>query len=328
MRDYSLTGDWFVPLNDLYPAELIDQMNKTYLPGCAESMKLQGIWYGLPWRADTRGMLINADIFEAAGLSASKQIRYIDELDEIAKKLTVIKPDGSVEMIGFVPYGNNFSREIPWLWALGGDFFDYENLAPAFTGVNLANNLEALNWIKWYADQYGPTTQLSENRFLSQKAAMYVNSTTFLAKIRENAPNLNYTTGVIPTKRGAELFSTTFPLGPSIPLGASHPNEAAEFIRYLMNIDVQVQWFEETRALPTTAEAFIRIYPKITDPKERFMVETMLPVSRVMPPLSTDILNIFQPLLDKMRKGELTPLQVLEDTQMLSEAFFAEYLKK
>lgn len=325
IRDFSLQADWFVPFNELFSEEMIAQLNASYLPPAKDSVKVGDTWYGLPWRMDTRGLYYNADMFESAGLNRDNPPRYMDELDEYAGKLTVREGDKVVQL-GFYPRGNNFSRELPWLWAFGGDFFDYDTLLPAFLGPNRQQNLEGVEWIESYSKTYGSYTEVPAGRFLQAQLGMIVQSTSVLPQYRDNA-NFSWGIGVLPTKRGVDLFSTTFPLGPAIPLGARHPQEAARFIEYLSNPDLQVEWYEKTAMPPPTFEAIRQIIPLTEDPRGTFLIQTMLPVSRVMPPLAVDILDIFQPKADRMRRGEISAVTVLEETQSELEVYFREVFK-
>jgi sn-glycerol 3-phosphate transport system substrate-binding protein len=326
VKDMSLEGDWFIPLNDLLHPKEIEALDDAYLPGPRDSMKIGSIWYGLPWRTCVRGLLVNIDMFEQAGMDPSKPPRYIDELDAAAQKLAVRDESGEIIKVGFVPTGNNLSRGLPWLWAFGGEFYDYDNFTPALTGAYRERNLEALAWMKSYADHYG-TRPSGSSWFRQEKVAMCIDSTTSLANLADTHPELRVAAGVIPTKPDAKLFSTTFPLGPAIPVGARNAKAAVEFIKYLSDPDVQVKWFDETRSIPTTISAFRRIQPRAKDPRERFLIQQMLPAARIMPPFSTDILNIFEPIFNAMRAGRATPLEVLEETQRLAEMALQEKIK-
>ena len=321
VRDLSLQGDWFIPLNDLLSPEELARLDEIFLPPAQEAFRIGQTWFGLPWRMDTRGLYYNAQMFEQSGLDPGAPPRYIDELDEYTRKMTVRNADNAVTRIGFYPRGNNFSREIPWLWAFGGEFFDFESLRPTFTGAPMSANLEAVEWIDGYAKTYGTWTAVPAGRFLQGQLGMIVQSTSSLAQFAQQA-TFTWGIGVIPTKRGVDLFSTTFPLGPAIPRGARHPREAARFLVYLTNADLQVEWYQQTSMPPTTWEAMRAILPLTDDPRARFLIETMFPVSRVMPPFATDILDVFQPKADRMRNGEISPAAVLEESQAELEAYF------
>jgi ABC-type glycerol-3-phosphate transport system substrate-binding protein len=319
--EWSLKGGFLVPLNGLLQASRIQQFENNCLPGPRSLFSRKGIWYGAPFRTDTRGMYMNVDLLEGAGFGSTIGPKDIAELDRYAAKLTRWSADGKVEILGFAPNGNNAMDELIWLWAFGGEFLDEETGKLMFAGK--AAHLDALTWIQGYANQYGARARATLANFMNGSAAMHINSTTRLSVLPEQAPELNWYTSHIPVMPQANPVSYGGVLGLAIPVGARYPNEAARFVAFLARPDIQVRWYRLTQTLPTRVEAFKQILPLISDHRERILVE-QLPVTRVAPPLYPQLKQVWEGNLNKLRLSEISPQVFLEDLQRKMEPAYRE----
>ena len=63
--------------------------------------EFDGVRCAMPMLADSFGLYYNKTLFEEAGLDGPP--KTAEELTEMAKKLTKRKPDGTIEVAGFVP---------------------------------------------------------------------------------------------------------------------------------------------------------------------------------------------------------------------------------
>jgi multiple sugar transport system substrate-binding protein len=320
VAEWALQGGFLIPLNNLLHASVIKDFESNYLQGPKAEMSRKGVWHGVPFRTDTRGVYMNADLLEAAGLNSTVGPKDIPELDAFAAKLTRWSADGKVEVLGFAPNGNNWGDELFWLWSFGGEFLK-DNGELTFTGQ--AGNQDALAWIQDYANRYGDRARSNQTNFLNGSAAMHVNSTTRLTTFPELAPQLNWYTSHIPAMPGAKPYSVGFALGPAIPVGAKHPNEAARFVAFLARPDIQVRWYRQVRSLPTRVEAFKQILPLISDRRERILVE-QLPVTRISPPLYSQLRSVWKSNLDKLRLNQISPQAMLENVQREMEPQYRE----
>lgn len=318
--ELALGSGMFLPLNDFLDEEFFESLD--YLPVPLNEFTYKGVWYGLPFRTDSRGMYINIDHFHQAGLDPYKGFANMDELDQAAARLTVWDNEGNVQRVGFVPRGNNFGGETPWLWIFGGELYDWERHVPALTGNR--NNVRALEWILDYADRYGATTSTGQTRFLAGTASITINSTTRLQQYPELAPELNWWVVQIPAPEGGIQTTLSTVLGVAIPLGAEHPEAAVEFIKYLAQPEVQVFWYQHTQSLPARFDAFREVWTMMDDPRERNMV-VLLPQAKGYPPLYAYYTRpIFEQQVQAMRRREITPEQALENIERIATPRYIE----
>lgn len=309
--ELGLGSDMFIPLNNLVDPSVLESLN--YLPVPTQEFQYDGIWYGLPFRTDSRGLYVNEDHFAEAGIDPHAEFADLSELDAAASKLTIRDSEGNIERLGFVPRGNNFGGETPWLWIFGGEMYDWDHHRPKLT--DNPNNIRALEWILEYADRYGPTTSTGQTPFLAGRASAIINSTTRLRQYDELAPELNWWVLEIPAPEGGLKTTLSTVLGVAIPLGAANPEAAMEFILYLAQQETQVYWYQHTQSLPAHFDAFLEVWQDMKDPRERNMV-TLLPDAKGYPPLFAYFTRpIFQTQVDAMRRRDITPAQALENTE-------------
>ncbi|MGI6610772.1 MAG: extracellular solute-binding protein, partial [Limnochordia bacterium] len=222
---------------------------------------------------------------------------------------------------GFAPQGNNFANEIAWLWVFGGSVYDEAAKMPTLA-VNPAH-IRALDWISSYAARYGPTAMTGSKQFMNREAAMLVQSTTWLELFPEQAPDLRWSVGHIPYPSDGRKTSYSSGMGAIVPRGARNTQGAAEFIKYLSKKDTQLKWYHLTRQLPSREDALQTLLRgrEISDPRERLMLE-LLPTAEGTPPLFSIVRPEFSKNLDRMRRNEITPQQVLDDTQRSVEPHY------
>ncbi len=315
-----LSGGYLTPLNDLMGSEALERLD--ILPGPTEENAQAGVWYAIPFRTTSSGMYMNADLFGEAGLDPTKGPQDIQALDELADKLTLWGSDGSVERLGFAPRGNNFAVGLPWMWAFGGEFFDYDSSLPTFTGR--PENLAAVEWIASYAEKYGPDVSAGSGNFLNQRTAMHVNTSSFVAALQAAENKFNWRISPLPTIPNVDSFSIGFSLAAGIPIGASHPEAAMEFILHLIEPETNVRFFQQTGALPANFAAVQGILNLLDDPRDRVLVE-LLQNSRALPPFYyPELYNVWNERLQAMRRNEISPPQVLQDTQRLMETIYKD----
>lgn len=318
--ELGLGSGMFIPLNELAEPGYLESLS--FLPVPNDEFQYNGVWYGIPFRTDSRGIYLNEDHFAQAGFDPHAGFPTLAALDEAAAKLTTFDSEGNIARVGFVPRGNNFGGETPWIWIFGGEMYDWVNHRPQLTGN--PNNVRALEWILDYADRYGPNTSTGQTRFLAGTASMTINSTTRLRQYEELAPELNWWVAQIPAAEGGMQTTLSTVLGAAIPLGAKNPEGAMEFIKYLAEPDVQLLWYRRTQSVPTQLDAFREALADMDDPRERNMV-TLLPVAKGYPPLFAYYTRpIFEQQVQAMRRREITPEQVLENTERISWPRYVE----
>jgi len=298
----------------------VKELKSKYFDFAIAEATYNGKLYALPWDTDVRVLYYNKKLFKKAGLDPDKPPVTIDELDEYAEKLTIIK-NGRIEQLGFVPWFQQ-GWHYTWGWAFGGKFYDEKMQKLCF--ADDPKIIASFKWQKKYADKYGMKnigafesayTGANLNPFLAGKLAMVVDGNWFLAQIRTFAPkDFEFGIAPIPYPVYGEAGST-WAGGWSlvIPKGAKHPKEAAEFILY-MATEGQVKYAIDTYHLPTYKEAIPGLVK--ADPMQKYFAE-LLPKAHCRPviPVGALLWDKLTEARDYILWGKKTVEQALRDAQ-------------
>ncbi len=151
-----------------------------YFGTMAESFYVNGKAYSIPTKLDQYGIVINKDMFDAAGIEVPTEWTY-DEFREIAKKLT--HGEGQDKVYGMFW---NSQQDLTYLFTYlvaqtnGGDPFYLSEMETAFLDPVVVKSVELINDMM-NVDKTSPThtdsmtQKLSqEGMFLTEKAAMTV----------------------------------------------------------------------------------------------------------------------------------------------------------
>ena len=256
-QDRFTIGDWasrdaFEPLDDFLKQDTgKDALGKDRFYSAAWNEAIyQGHIYGIPSGIDDRVLYYSRKMFREAGLDPNKPPKTWEELQEYAKKLTKLTPNGSYEHIGFIPnYGNS------WLylysWQNGGEFMSDNGRK-----CTLANpySVGALRYMADFYDMLGGYDKVNifqsgfqgeaQDPFFTGKIGMVINGSWNLDSIARYAPDLDF--GIAPAPvpkerleqsgrfKGEPKFITwTGGFSLAIPRGARHPKEAWRFIKWM-----------------------------------------------------------------------------------------------
>jgi N,N'-diacetylchitobiose transport system substrate-binding protein len=88
--------------------------SKDLVPAVADTAKVDGKSYGIPWFTGTRALYYRTDVFTELGLTPPKTLA---ELAETARKIHAAKPD----LYGIAVGGKYQFALLPYIWANGGE---------------------------------------------------------------------------------------------------------------------------------------------------------------------------------------------------------------
>lgn len=209
--------------------------------------------YGLPWHASDFILYYNIDLLEAAGYDAPPTTW--DELLEIALATTKDTGDPLTTTYGYVPDltsapGVMFNW-LPYLWSAGGDLLSPDGKNPAF---NSPEGLEALNLlVELYNNGAIPqfaitgTWQDIQGLWVNGQAALYVSGPHLIALTKNEAPDVHFSTAMLPVKQKPAAFHTGGNL--VILANSQHPDEAWKLLQYLTDADAQRQYAEANNGI-------------------------------------------------------------------------------
>jgi multiple sugar transport system substrate-binding protein len=260
---YCSNGAW-IDLAD-YMAQ--DNLSDEIFPEVPrEYSQFEGTRCALPMLADVYGLYYNKDLLAKAGIDGPPQT--VSELMEDAKKLTVRKPDGSLDVVGLDPF-DGFYENVAAHWApqWGVDWVDESGKSNLAAQPGWANMLkwqkELIDWygydnlVRWQAsagDEFS-----AQNAFERGKLAMNLDGEWRVAFIGNEHPELKFGTAPLPVDDAQpELYGSGYTSGSiiGIPKTSEHKDEAWLLLKYLAtDTDALVKMTNEIRNVPTTTAA-------------------------------------------------------------------------
>jgi sn-glycerol 3-phosphate transport system substrate-binding protein len=317
-----------IPLDEYIAAEGGEAWLRDFVPAFLENARVEGhIWY-IPWQHSTLIFYWNKDAFREAGLDPERPPQTWDEVIEYAQKLTIRRPDGTVERWGI---------EIPvegWpfdaLCAQAGQryigkpyevFLNTEAAIDALTFLNdLVNKYKVMPSYRLYGD--------SANDFVAGKAAMMYNSTGSLAFVRDNA-KFAWGTAFLPARkvRGAPTGGGGFYISANI--SKAKQDAAWKFITWMVEPERTAFWSRQSGYLPVRFSAYNlpemqEYYAKYPQALTAFK-QLEVAFAEAMWYQRFQIFDIINNALEQCLAYNLDPAKVLAEAQQKAEAVLAPY---
>jgi multiple sugar transport system substrate-binding protein len=243
----------FLPLDDFVAGEP-EMTPDRFFPCIWPMIHFAGHVWTMPTTTDVICLVWNKKEFAKAGLDPERPPQTLEELEQFASKLTIRKPNGSIEQMGFLPW-------LPWdnsyMWGVlfGGQWYNDK------TGlVKCAGDPAIVRSFEWqlsftrgpdpardkpFAMDPDMVTSFSKglgeymsanNPFYAGRVAMMTEGEWQVAYIPKYAPGLDWGVAPIPQPAGAApaAYDPTI-LGDVIPATARHPEAAKKFLHWFYN---------------------------------------------------------------------------------------------
>lgn len=208
-----------------------------------------GSLYGIPFRHDGSGVYYNKTMFKNAGLDPESFPVTWDEAIEASKKLTIdTNNDGTPDQYAMAwPFGNQpntVTRFAQQLYSRGGDFLSADGKTCTLDTSAAIDAMKAIaatftDGIASLSSMEIDNTQLRA-LFVNQGIAWYICGPFDIEPIKQEAPNLDFGTAVIP---GVDGMGTTTVNGFSviIPSGAANKDAAWKLTEYITRVENMAQ---------------------------------------------------------------------------------------
>lgn len=231
-------AECFIPLNDYLRKS--DIQPEDYLPNIWEYGMFSDRKYGVPTALNVWMIFYNKKLYREAGLDPNAPPTTLEELERCAERLAIYDASGRLDRIGFIP---EFQYTYIWMWNFGGRLYDPETRRFL---LDSPENIRALTWVKRFYDRYGIKTyrrfvatfgeyDSPNNPFYKEKIAMREDGQWQIGFIQKNAPKLDYDlipfVNAVPGQPSLSAVTGSFWV---IPEGCRHPNEAWEFLSWLI----------------------------------------------------------------------------------------------
>jgi len=271
-----------------------------YLPATHAALKIEGEHYGWPLAFKCLALYFNPELIDAAPETA-------EELLEAAQRL------GTEERWGIAWEATSAYHAAPWLHGFGGGVVEGENIV-----LDSPENAEALRYIAALADvgPKDPTGSLISQLFNEGRVAMVINGPWFAGDLREVNAEVAALPIINATGESAAPYVTVEAL--FLAQGASQPDKAAAFARYLANdraIDRAVNGRQ-----PVAAQVAWEHPDVIADPLLAAF-RTQVDTAKAMP-AHAEFDQSWEPLARALRKtlrGATTPEGALTEAQTAFE---------
>jgi multiple sugar transport system substrate-binding protein len=235
------------PYLDKYP----NMLNGIY-PQTLEAYKLADGYYGLPRDFQTIVLFYNKGMFDAAKVAYPTADWTYQDLREAARKLILdTNGDGKIEQYGF--YSDLWDMELVWseaIWAYGGDILSADH-SKTLIGDSKARQAWQLFHDMMFQDKSMPDTttaaQFGGDPFQAGAAAM--TTIGHWAVPGYNAVNFKWDVAPMP-KGPAGAATSVNSAGFVVAQGSKHPDEAFEFIRFVLSPAGQTRLTELGFAIP------------------------------------------------------------------------------
>lgn len=236
--------------------DLVEEMGgeDTWITAGKDEACVDGDWYGIPWRADTRVLLYNTEDFANAGITEAPTTW--DELVEDAQKLTVTDEDGNITHAGLAWYSDMGRYDQTWFSMLaqcGGTLMNDD-----FTEFTLdtEQSKQALAFLSDCINTYNICSNSLDasydavTEFMSGNVSMVFGVTGETKNnILQNAPQMEgkFASAPLPTATGAENEKNGISF--SAPIGIFKTTEnadaAKEWVKYFCSEEVQLYMSQE-----------------------------------------------------------------------------------
>jgi multiple sugar transport system substrate-binding protein len=227
----------------------------------------------LPVLSDAYGLYYNKDMFAKAGIADVP--KTLSQLETDAKKLTVLNPDGSIKVAGYVPLQSFYeSTQLYNGDYSGGTWYDQNGNSAFASDPSWA---ALLQWQKSFiADVYGsdgyhklqeffsklggPDSEWSSSHgFETQQVAMMMDGEWRNAFIADDGSNVNYGTAPFPVADDTPDLYGAGQIGGDvvgIPSNAKNPDAAWLLLKYLaLDTSAEVKLATILKNVPTTFES-------------------------------------------------------------------------
>lgn len=276
----------------------------SFLPGIWEYGMFGKHRWGVPTTLNVLGIYYNKKFAREAGLDPDDPPDSISELEEWSQRLLRISPSESIERIGYIP-----NNTIIWFWNFGGDV--YEPLTRRMV-VDQPANRRALEWMarmymrvgleNWrrFSAGFG-AYQSPQNPFFVGKLAMREDGQWLIMFIRQFAPDLDYGIFAYPNAiTGGPGYTYTSGSFWAIPVGTKHPDEAWEFLKWLISPKQNARFCAALFNIPPLKATLEEpAFKKVVDEKLQFFIDQLLQ-GRARPYPALPITNL---IVDRIIQG-------------------------
>lgn len=314
-----------------------------YFQSDVEGFLWNGVPYGMPLTT-TGGawnFFYDVDAFEAAGLDPDSPPTTWAELEEYAAALTIPNDAGGFDQIGFNPVGVENNPFVEWLTLNNGKTISDDGRTILF---NSPEGVETMEWLVGFYDRLyggfenvidlagepGTNGRNAKEVWYNGQVAMHVDGVWHLAQLEANAPDKNVRASLMPYNAdNPDATVANLAIGGwaySIPVGASNPDEAWEWMKYITigegNHNFHLAQLRPSPVIEHNADpAFAEQNPYWA----AFIGNLEATVGRTASPVQAEIDRIIFQMTDEALFGNMSPAEAIEWGATEAQAVLDDY---
>jgi multiple sugar transport system substrate-binding protein len=297
-----------------------------YIKSYWDQLNYRGGLWGLPSTPASVAMHVNVDKMPAAYRDPENFPKTIEDFDALVDGLNQKSGDGRLKLAGFVP-----SEPGWWQWAWGGWFggklIDGDRLT-----INSPENVKGFEWVRHFGASMGAQQMQDfqsgfgnfsspQDAFMDGKVATELHGVYKANYIHLYNPKMHWFAVPVPYPKdrpdlaGHGIIDQDVLM---IPLGAKHPKEAFEFIRYIQRQDVMESLcirHAKNSPLAKVSENFFNHHPnpfiRLFDQIARSPNAISAPKIGISAQIGAEMSNVFQ----EVSLGHKTPKEALDEAQ-------------
>lgn len=234
---------------DKYPNLKVDNFFK----GAQQTMTYNDQLVGIPWYIDTRVLFYRADLLKEVGYNQPPKTWA--ELKDAATKLAA-RGNGNY---GILLDSQDQVFTLPFAWENGSEVISSDNKAQ----FNQPPYVDAVKYLSSFFTEKLAPSQVDLKllpSFGEGIIPMFISGPWSVQQIKDELPDLKddqWGTVTIPAKdENGKSASILGGSSLSVFSSATNKDDAAKFISYMNEPEVQVKWYELTKDLPSTTKAW------------------------------------------------------------------------
>jgi len=217
-----------------------------YIPGYWDMVFYKGQLTAMPSTPSSTAMHVNAGLMPAKYKDPKNFPKTIEELDDLVDQISKKRPDGRLELAGYLPQEPGWWN-YGWGYVFGGKLQDGDKIT-----IDSKENIRAYDWVGSFSKRFGTRETQTfqsgfgnfsspQNAFLDEKVAAVQQGVWMANYIHLYNNKMTWYAVPFPhPKDRPDLANQTF-LGLDvlvIPKAAKHPKEAFEFIKFVQRQDI------------------------------------------------------------------------------------------
>lgn len=288
-----------------------------------------GQYYGLPMDTDTRGMYVNLDLADEAGIDRALldpengPLSY-DQMWEIHDEVSVQDSRGSYEQVTWIPWDDQASL-LMWAIANGVPLYDNDECRMLLdeqpmldVATMYADWIDRLSFPRldaFKATYQPPNAPPTQTSFFSDRQLFQITGPWGVQGQADYKPDMNYTVTHLPVpNEGDDPFTWAGGFALTMPKGASMSEAAWRFMTFYAGYQGQKILATGISRIPTNLETLAD--PEGWNDDIRFFAE-LLGVAQSRPPLpvGTKLWDAMMTMQESLNQGSDTPENLVKEAQ-------------